>query len=144
MKTKVAAALIAGLLAFAPCTQAAKTATERLAAELVGLDELIREADIPSFTPALAPILKVEAAPLSKVLVEQKLKFSDVVMAQLVAEKTEKALVDVLQVNPTADWAKILEGSKVQLDDAIAYLEEVHTNVAFAMMDQPKKKAKKK
>ena len=144
MKTKVAAALMAGMLFLVPLTHAAKTPAEQLATALVELDDLIKETDLLSFSPFLAPVLKAEVAPMNKMLIEDKVRLSDLVIAQLVADRLDKPVLEVLQNRSELDWAKTLEGAKVQLEEAVTYLEEIHTNVAFAMMDRPKKKNKKK
>jgi hypothetical protein len=144
MKTKYLAALLIGVLAMAPLAYAAKSPSERIGVTMNGLDDLIKETDVARATPALAPILKTEAAPLSKALVDQKFRFSEVVVANLVAEKAGKPLGEVLEANLGADWLKVLEGAKIGADEAIERMLEVHSDVAFAIMDLPRKKGKKK
>lgn len=144
MKTKYIAALVAVLFAFAPSAHAAKSPAEKFSAAMSGLDDLIKDADIPTFAPSLAPILKTEAIPLGKALLDQKVRFSEVVVANIVAEKSRKTLEEVIQANLGADWFKVLEAAKVPVDEALGLIEEIHTDVAFAIMDQPKKKSKKK
>lgn len=143
MKTNLLPVLLIAALAISPAALAAKSPAERFTSSLTSLDELIKDANLPTFTTSLAPILKAEAPTLSKALVEQKLRFSDVVVAQIIADKTGKQLFEVLQPNITPDWLKALEDAKVDLSETLTQIGEIHTDVAFALMDQPKKKGKK-
>lgn len=144
MNATLAAALLASLLALMPPAHAAKNPAEKLADAMTELDQLVKERDIALLTPSLVPILKAEAAPLTKILVEDGMPFGSVALAQMLAEKTQQPLTDVLQKTADSDWIRLLEVSQVSPDEAIGYLEEIHTNVAFAMMDVPKKKAKRR
>jgi hypothetical protein len=108
------------------------------------LEAAVAEADLQKVLPDLAKFLKLELAVVEQALVEQKLTLSGLALAQLIADKTEKKLAEVIEAHPKRDWLAACQQAKVPLAEAVQRLDQLCSKVSFLTYDQQKKRKKRK
>ena len=124
--------------------EAAETPAADFRLAVKNLDDAVAEADLKKILADLAKFVKADEPLVRKAMVEQKLPFSDVALAQLLAEKTGKKFAEVLEANPQRDWPEACARARVSLSEAVERLDDLWAKVSFLTYEQQKKRKKKK
>jgi hypothetical protein len=113
----------------------AKLPADVLRETSVALDETVRNVELKRVVPELARILKMDPAAVDKAMVEKKYKLSGVVLAKFISEKSNQPVEELLKEAMEPDWIPILRKHNLNEIDAEAYIDNLHSEIAFAMLD---------
>lgn len=144
MHTKFLSLVSACLLVVIMQLHADPVSPKTFKATIQNLDGSVKEGAIKSKADELGTLLKLEGKEIESALLEKKLNYSTIALAQLVGEKTGQKYAEVIAANPSPDWLALLTKAGVPTTEALERLEYLHAEVAFMMMDFREGKVAKK
>ena len=129
-------ALVVGVLLCGSASLQADPSAKKLTEINASLDEAVSGKKARKLAPKLAELIGVEQAKLEQLLVKDKVPFSSVVSAQMVAQKTQEPLDAILKRHqPNGDWGKTLEAAGWTLAGALERLEHIETETFVLVLD---------
>lgn len=128
---------LAGVLVFAPLMSwGAEAARESLSAVVQEVEDAAKPLAPSELVAVVTGGLKLDKVILAKLLAEKTNKLSDIVLMQFVAEKTKEKFDDLWQRGVPKDWSKALGDRKLAEAEAVERLTLVHADLAFALLDR--------
>src|ERR1043166_1010943 len=109
--------------------------SQKIRSSVASLDDTYRRADLKKVVPKLAELVKVERAIVEKAMVDKQQKFSSIVFAKLIADKSGKDIATILFETTDPDWVALLKAAGLKDDDVVEHLDGLQSELAFAMLD---------
>lgn len=140
MNSKIARTLLALAFTFASTALMADVKADRTRKAADELDNTVKKVELRKSAPHLAKLLKADSGTVADAVVTRNMKFSDVALAQLIAEKRGQSLATVLQSKPEPDWLSAMPAANISWDNAYEHLDNLNMEAAFLMLDLRDKK----
>ena len=140
-KAKFAMILCSAAL-FAVSVRAADTAAQKYQDQATQLNALC--AKHTDLATALSKLIHADDATVFKALDLDKKSASDIICAQLVAEKVNKPVSALLADAAVSDWSSEMQKHGIELSEVADMMENVHMELAIASLEENKHFAKKK
>lgn len=106
------------------------------------LDDTLRLEHLKKVTGDLGRVLKIDTAVVEKALITQKIKLSDLALAKFISEKLNQPIEELLTTSASTDWEALLKTANVSSKEILEHMENLHSEVAFLMLDFRDKKKK--